>query len=99
MSLDKSLHDSKLAHDHDRAFKARARGVKMAGLWAAERLGLSDAAAEEYARSVVATDFDEPGDEDVIKRLRVELADAGVSEAEIRATLTRCLTEAEKGSP
>lgn len=95
MPMDKALHDSKLAHDHDRAFKARARGVKMAGLWAAERLGLSGAAAEEFARSVVATDFDEPGDEDVIGRLRTELAAAGVSEAEIRATLTRCLTEAE----
>lgn len=99
MAMDKALHDSKLAHDHDRAFKARARGVKMAGLWAAERLGLSGAAAEEFARSVVATDFDEPGDEDVIGRLRVELADAGVSEADIRAALTRCLTEAEASLP
>lgn len=97
--MDKTLHDSKLAHDHDRAFKARARGVKMAGLWAAERLGLTGAAAEEFARSVVATDFDEPGDEDVIGRLRVELTDAGVSEADIRAALTRCLTEAEAGTP
>lgn len=98
MAMDKALSDSKLAHDHDRAFRTRARGVKMAGLWAAERLGLAGAAAEEFARSVVATDFDEPGDEDVIGRLRVELADAGVSEADIRAALTRCLTEAEAGT-
>lgn len=95
MAMDKALHDSKLAHDHDRAFRARARGVKMAGLWAAERLGLAGDAAEEFARSVVATDFDEPGDEDVIRRLNAELAASGVSEADIRAALTRCLTEAE----
>jgi hypothetical protein len=93
--MEKTLHDSKLAHDHDKAFKIRARGVKLAGLWAAERLGLSGTAAEEYARSVVATDFDEVGDEDVIRRLKTELADAGVAEADIRAALTRCLTEAE----
>jgi hypothetical protein len=97
--MDKSLHDSKLAHDHDKAFKIRARGVKMAGLWAAERLGLSGAAAEEFARSVVATDFDEPGDEDVIRRLKVELAGANVTETDIRAALTRCLTEAEAVAP
>lgn len=93
--MEKTLHESKLAHDHDKAFKVRTRGVKMAGLWAAERLGLSGSAAEEYARSVVATDFDEAGDEDVIRRLKTELADAGVTEADIRAALTRCLTEAE----
>jgi hypothetical protein len=67
----------------------------MTGLWAAERLGLSGAAAEEFARSVVATDFDEPGDEDVIRRLNTELAAVGVTEPDIRAALTRCLTEAE----
>jgi hypothetical protein len=93
--MNKTLHDSKLAHDHDKAFKVRARGVKMTGMWAAERLGLSGAAAEEFARSVVATDFDEPGDEDVIRRLKTELAGAGISEADIRAALTRCITEAE----
>jgi hypothetical protein len=93
--MNKTLHDSKLAHDHDKAFKLRARGVKMVGMWAAERLGLSGAAAEEFARSVVATDFDEPGDEDVIGRLKVELAGANVTETDIRAALTRCLTEAE----
>ena len=93
--MNKTLHDSKLAHDHDKAFKLRARGVKMVGIWAAERLGLSGAAAEEFARSVVATDFDEPGDEDVIRRLKVELAGANVTETDIRAALTRCLTEAE----
>jgi hypothetical protein len=95
MPVDSALHDSKMALDQDRSFRARARGVKLAGLWAAERLGLSGSSAEEYARSVVSTDFDEPGDEDVIARLRTELATAGVSEDEIRAALARCLLMAE----
>ncbi|EME71194.1 hypothetical protein H261_04630 [Paramagnetospirillum caucaseum] len=98
MPMDNPVHDKKLAHDHDRAFRARARGVKMCGLWAAGHLGLSGDAAEAFAKSLVATDFDEPGDEDVIGRLRSEMAATGVSEADIRAALTRCLTEAEAGT-
>lgn len=94
---DTSLHGSKATHNLEREFRERARGVKRAGLWAASKLGLSGVEAEAYARSVVAADFEEAGDEDVIAKLRHDLAALGVAEEEIRRRLGQCLAEAAAG--
>lgn len=45
--------ERQFGHDQELAFKARARRNKLLGLWAAERLGLSGAAAETYAHGLV----------------------------------------------
>ena len=51
------------------SFKATARRNKLLGLWAAEKLGLSGDAAEPYAKEVVASDFEEAGDDDVVRKV------------------------------
>ena len=63
-------YESKFAHDQDLKFRATARRDKLLGLWAAEKLGLSGTAAEDYAKEVVKAEFEEPGDEDVFRKIR-----------------------------
>ena len=58
----KDAFENKFAHDEELRFKAMARRNKLLGLWAAEKLGKSGAEAEEYAKSVVLADFEEPGE-------------------------------------
>ena len=78
--------ESRFAHDQELEFRAIARRNKLIGHWAAERMGLDAAAAEDYAQSVVRADFEEAGDADVMRKLKTDLAAAGlaVEEAEIR---------------
>jgi hypothetical protein len=63
-------YESKFAHDEDLRFRATARRDKLLGLWAAEKLGLSGPAAEDYAKEVVKAEFEEPGDHDVFRKIR-----------------------------
>lgn len=81
--------ESKFAHDEELRFKANARRNKLLGLWAAELLGLEGDKVEEYAKEVVRSDFDEPGDEDVFRKIRKDLDDANVeqSDHQIRRTM------------
>lgn len=81
--------ESKFAHDETLRFKAIARRNKLFGLWAAEQLGKSGTEAESYANTVVVADFDEPGDEDVIRKVVSDLDAAGVpvDEGKVRRAL------------
>lgn len=78
----KDAFENKFAHDEDLRFKATARRNKLLGLWAAEKLGKSGADADAYAKSVVLADFEEAGDDDVVRKVRGDLEAAGVSDAE-----------------
>ena len=62
--------EKKFAHDEELKFKATARRNKLLGMWAAEKLGMTGSAAEAYAKEVVAADFEEPGDNDVFRKIR-----------------------------
>ena len=65
--------EKKFALDADQKFKAEARRNKLLGLWAAEQLGMSGDAATAYAREVVASDFEEAGDGDVVRKVLADL--------------------------
>jgi hypothetical protein len=56
----KAVLERKFAHDEELKFKAMARRNRLLGYWAAEKLGLSGADADAYAREVVKADFEEP---------------------------------------
>ena len=62
--------EAKWALDEESRFKVYARRNKLLGLWAAGELGLGSAAAETYAKEVIAADFEKPGEEDVFEKLR-----------------------------
>ncbi len=62
--------EDKYKHDQELQFKVEVRRNKLLGLWVAEMLGLSGADAEAYAKEVVAADFEEPGDADLIHKIQ-----------------------------
>jgi hypothetical protein len=92
----KDAFENKYAYDEELRFKAEARRNKLLGLWVAELTGKSGDAAEAYARSVIEADFAEKGDEDVFRKVRDDLAGAGVerSEHQIRRTMDELMAKA-----
>ena len=76
--------EAKFSHDQEAAFKRMARRNKLLGLWAAEKLGKTGDDAAAYAKEVVAADFEEAGDADVLRKVLTDLAGKGVSEADVR---------------
>jgi hypothetical protein len=92
----KDAFENKFAHDAELRFKAEARRNKLLGLWAAELLGKSGDEADAYAKEVIAADFEEPGDEDVFRKVRGDFDAAGVeqSDHQIRRTMDELLAVA-----
>ncbi len=86
--------EGKWAHDAEARFKVVARRNKLLGLWAAGELGKSGADADAYAKEVVAADFEEPGEEDVYRKVRRDLDPAKVSEQTIRRKMAELLDAA-----
>jgi hypothetical protein len=88
--------EAKFAHDEELKFKAMARRNKLLGLWAAEKLGLSGEEAEAYAKAVVKADFEEPGEEDVFRKVRADFDAKGVdqSDHQIRRTMAELMATA-----
>ncbi len=92
----KKAFEEKFAHDEELRFKAQARRNRLLGLWVAGLLGLSGEEAEAYAREVVMADLEEPGDEDVFRKVRADLDAKGVdvSDHRIRHRMEELLIEA-----
>ena len=88
--------ENKFAHDEALKFKAEARRNKLLGLWAAEKLGKSGADADAYAKAVIRSDFEEPGDEDVFRKIRADFDAANIdqSDHQIRRTMDELLAVA-----
>jgi hypothetical protein len=86
--------EKQFAHDEELKFKAMARRNKMLGLWAAGILGKSGADAEAYAKEVVLADFEEAGDNDVMRKVAKDLQPKGITEQQIRTRMTELLNEA-----
>ena len=78
--------EAKFAHDAELNFKAEARRSRLLGEWAAGLLGKTGDDARSYALTIVSSDFDEPGDEDVFRKLSADLA-GKADEAAIRAKM------------
>lgn len=88
--------ENKFAHDEELRFKAEARRNKMLGHWAAGKLGLSGDDAEAYAKTVLLADFEEPGDEDVYRKVKgdFEAKSVDVSEHQLRREMADLLDKA-----
>ena len=87
--------ESKFAHDEEMRFRILARRGKLIGLWAAGKLGKEGAAADEYAKTVLLSDLEIPGDDDIIAKLAGDLAGLDVGVNDIKAMLAEKLAEAE----
>ena len=72
MAYDRSkgkLHEKDHSHRHEKDFRVAARRNKLLGLWAAELMNMRGPEADKYAKQVVSSDLEEPGDEDVIRKV------------------------------
>ena len=90
--------EDKFAHDAEVQFRVLARRNKLLGLWAADRLKLTPAEAEAYAKSIVQAEFEEGGDEAVIRKVYGDLTARGVdvSEHAVRRTMDELTNEAQR---
>ena len=90
--------ESKFAHDEQMNFRIVARRNRLLGEWAARKLGLSDEETAAYAKDVVRADFEEAGDEDVVRKVLGDLTAAGIdtSDSEIREALGHKMVEARR---
>ncbi len=90
--------ETKFARDQELAFRIAARRNRLLGAWAAEKLGLTVEEADAYGKAVVQADFEEAGDEDVIRKVFGDLTAAGVevSEQEVRRALEERNVEARR---
>jgi hypothetical protein len=90
--------ESRFQHDQELQFKATARRNKMLGLWAAGELGLSGAEAESYAKEVVLADFEEPGDDDVLRKVLADFEEGnvGIDSSKIRHEMERLMPLAKQ---
>ena len=88
--------EKKFAMDADQRFKAEARRNRLLGLWAAEKLGISGDAAAAYAKEVVASDFEESGDADVLRKVLADLTAKGIAitEPELRVKMDELMAAA-----
>jgi hypothetical protein len=90
--------ENKFARDEDTAFRITARRNRLLGQWAAGQMKLTPEETDSYAKSVVQADFEEAGDEDVIRKIVGDLMAAGVDtdEAEVRRALDAQAIEARR---
>ena len=91
-----SANEVKFSFGQDTQLKLDSRRNKLLGLWLGERLGKTESQLDAYAKEVVLSDLVEPGDEDVIRKVMKDIADAGsdLTDADIRAKLEECAKEA-----
>ena len=90
--------ERKFAMDEETAFRVAARRNRLLGQWAAEKMGLTPEETDAYAKAVVQADFEEAGDEDVIRKILGDLTQAGceIDEAEVRTALDAKSVEARR---
>jgi hypothetical protein len=88
--------EKQFAVDEELRFKATARRNRLLGLWAAQKLGLSGPEADEYAKAVVLADFEEPGEDDVLRKIRKDFDAKGITDSDhqIRRTMTELMAKA-----
>jgi hypothetical protein len=90
--------EAKFARDEEMAFRVTARRNRLLGQWAAAKLGLTPEETDAYAKAVVQADFEESGDEDVIRKLLGDLLAAGIEidEAAVRRAVEEQSVEARR---
>lgn len=90
--------EAKHAMDEETAFRVAARRNRLLGHWAAEKMNLTSEETEAYAKAVIQADFEEAGDDDVIRKVLGDLTAAGIDidEAGVRAALEEKSVEARR---
>jgi hypothetical protein len=90
--------ETKFARDEEMAFRVTARRNRLVGQWAALQMKLTPEETDAYCKAVVQAEFEEAGDEDVVRKLVGDLTAAGVAtdEAAVRRALEEQMVEARR---
>jgi hypothetical protein len=90
--------EAKFVMDEETAFRVTARRNRLVGQWAAEKMQLTPEETDAYAKAVVQADFEEAGDEDVVRKILGDLTAAGIeiSQSDVRAALEAQMIEARR---
>ena len=87
--------EKKFAHDEELQFKVNARKNKYLGQWASQILSYDSEKEKEYIQSVIKSDFEEAGDEDVFRKLKLDLKGCNISDDEIRKKMNELSEKAK----
>lgn len=92
------LEETQFKMDQEKAFKIRNRRNKLTGLWIAEAMGLSGDDAANYAKDVVMADFEEAGDDDVVRKVMADISSGNLSitEEQLRQRMDELEAEATR---
>ena len=90
--------EAKFARDEELAFRVTARRNRLLGQWAAEKMQLTSEETDAYSAAVVHAEFEEAGDEDVVRKLVGDLTAAGIDidERQVRTALDEKMIEARR---
>lgn len=72
--------------DQEQQFRAQVRRDRLFGQWAANQLGKAGGDADKYAQEVVDSNFEKPGDEDMLAKVAKDLG-GKVNDADLRQKL------------
>jgi hypothetical protein len=90
--------EGQFAREQEMAFRVAARRNRLLGHWAAQQMKLTPEETDAYAKAVVQADFEEAGDEDVIRKVLGDMNAAGVEvdEGVVRRALEEQTVEARR---
>ena len=90
--------EKRFALDQEQEFRAAARRNRALGEWAAGLMGLTEKHVAEYAQAVVKSDLEQPGEDDVLRKVYEDLKGSGVqvSEGEVRMKMAELLAQARE---
>lgn len=90
--------ETKYKRDQEKLFRVTSRRNRLLGLWAARQFGMDAGKAQAYAKEVILSDFDEPGDDDVVRKMLADFESRGIAmdEAGIRKEMSRLMDEAAR---
>lgn len=94
----KKSFEKKFVNDQELQFKVDAKKNKYIGEWAAKLMKKDEKETQAYILEVIKSDFEEPGDEDVLRKIKNDLKKYGliISDEEIRNQMDKELERAKK---
>ena len=92
----KKSFEAKYKRDQETLFRITSRRNRLLGLWAAQQFGMPDNQALDYAKEGVLADFEEPGDDDVVRKVLADFSERGLEmdEEGLRKEMIRLMDEA-----
>tara|TARA_B100000886_G_scaffold315148_1_gene252918 strand:+ start:234 stop:542 length:309 start_codon:yes stop_codon:yes gene_type:complete len=88
--------EKKHVMDEEKKFKIESRRNKYIGEWVSEILNYSEEQKKIYIQEVIKADFQEAGDQDVFKKIKIDLKNINISDDEIRKKMDKFTNQAKE---